>query len=97
MRGRRNCSTDAGAGRGTRAVLRKTAYIYRRAKGGPRTEVAVELEAILKRKHPDIAVLPDDILYVPDNKARRLTATAVERILSFGSTAGATALIYNGR
>ena len=75
----------------------KTAYIYRRANGGPRTEVAVELEAILKRKHADIAVLPDDILYVPDNKARRLTATAVERILSFGSTAGATALIYNGR
>ena len=75
----------------------KRAYIYRRAKDGTRTELAVELEAILKRKQADIAVLPDDILYVPDNKARRLTATAVERILSFGSTAGATALIYNGR
>jgi polysaccharide export outer membrane protein len=75
----------------------KLAYIYRRARDGSRTEVPVELEAILKRKHPDVAVLPDDILYVPDNKARRLTATAIERIVSFGSTAGATALIYGGR
>lgn len=75
----------------------KQAYIYRRAKDGSRTEVAVELESILKRKHADVSVLPDDILYVPDNKARRLTATALERILSFGSNAGATALIYGGR
>jgi polysaccharide export outer membrane protein len=75
----------------------KKAYLYRRAKDGSRTEVAVELEAILKRKNADVAVLPEDILYVPDNKARRLTATALERILSFGSTAGATALVYGGR
>jgi polysaccharide export outer membrane protein len=75
----------------------KLAYIYRRGPDGSRNEIAVELESILKRKHADVAVGPDDILYVPDNRARRLTATAVERILSFGSTAGATALIYSGR
>jgi polysaccharide export outer membrane protein len=72
----------------------KLAYIYRLAGDGSRTEMPVELESILKRKRPDIAVLPDDILYVPDNKTRRLTALALERIVSFGSTAGATALIY---
>jgi polysaccharide export outer membrane protein len=72
----------------------KQAYIYRRALDGSRTEVPVELESILKRKHADVQVLPDDILYIPDDKTRRLTATALERILSFGSTAGATALIY---
>jgi polysaccharide export outer membrane protein len=73
----------------------KLAYIYRRAQDGSRTEVPVELESILKRKHADVAVLADDILYIPDNKARRLTATALERVLTFGSTAGATALIYH--
>ena len=74
----------------------KEAYIYRIRHNGSRTEVAVQLESILKRKAPDVAVLPDDILYVPDNKNRRLGMAALERILMFGSTAGATALIYNG-
>jgi polysaccharide export outer membrane protein len=73
----------------------KQAYIYRRAQDGSRIEVPVELESILKRKHADLQVLPDDILYIPDDRTRRLTATALERILAFGSTAGATALIYN--
>jgi polysaccharide export outer membrane protein len=75
----------------------KLAYIYRRAQDGSRSEVPVELEAILKRKSADVPVQPDDMLYIPDNRIRRLTVTAIERILSFGSTAGATALIYNGR
>jgi polysaccharide export outer membrane protein len=73
----------------------KSAYIYRRGSDGSRTELTVELESILKRKHADVQVLPDDILYIPDNKTRRLTVTALERILAFGSTAGATALVYN--
>jgi polysaccharide export outer membrane protein len=72
----------------------KLAYIYRRAKDGSRAEVPIELTAILKRKSADVAVLPDDILYVPDNTGRRMAVTAMERLLSFGSTAGATALIY---
>jgi hypothetical protein len=42
-------------------------------------------------------VLPGDILYIPENKRKRLTTSAIERILTFGSTAGATALIYTGR
>jgi polysaccharide export outer membrane protein len=73
----------------------KRAYIYRRGRDGSRTEMPVELESILKRKHSDVAVLADDILYIPDNKTRRMTVTALERVLTFGSTAGATALIYH--
>lgn len=71
------------------------AYIYRRAPDGARSEVPVELDSILKRRSADVAVLADDILYIPDNKTKRLTVTALERALAFGSTAGATALIYN--
>jgi polysaccharide export outer membrane protein len=74
----------------------KEAYIYRIGQNGSRTEVAVQLESILRRKASDIAVFPDDILYIPDNKNRRLSMAALERILMFGSTAGATALIYSG-
>jgi len=74
----------------------KDAYIYRLSQNRTRTEVAVRLDAILKRKSPDVAVLPEDILYVPENKGRRLGVAALERLLMFGSTAGATALIYSG-
>jgi polysaccharide export outer membrane protein len=72
----------------------KLAYIYRRAQDGSRAEMPIELAAILKRKSADVMVLPDDILYIPDNAGRRLAVTTMERLLSFGSTAGATALIY---
>jgi polysaccharide biosynthesis/export protein len=75
----------------------KQAYIYRRNPGGERTEVLVELDGILRRKTTDVAVLADDILYIPENKGRKLGIAALERALMFGSTAGATALIYSNR
>lgn len=75
----------------------KEAYIYRLKDGAQRTEIPVKLDSILKRQTPDITVLADDILYVPENKGRRLGMAALERALMFGSTAGATALIYGGR
>jgi len=34
------------------------------------------------------------LLYVPDNRTKRLGLATLERILMFGTTAGATALIY---
>lgn len=71
----------------------KQAYIYRREQDGSRKEVAVQLDDILRRKHPDVAVLPEDILYIPESRGRKLTSTAIERALAFGS-AGASALIY---
>ena len=74
----------------------KDAYIYRPRGSDPRAEIPVKLDAILKRKSPDVPLLPDDILYIPDDKGRRLGMAALERVLMFGSTAGATALIYGG-
>jgi len=74
----------------------KEAYIYRVKDGSERTEITVKLDAILKRQASDVPILADDILYVPDNKSRRLGMAALERVLMFGSTAGATALIYGG-
>jgi polysaccharide export outer membrane protein len=73
----------------------KQAYIYRRDADGTRKEIIVELDRILRRKHADTAVLADDILYIPESKGRKLTMAAIEKLLLFGSTAGATALIYS--
>jgi hypothetical protein len=57
----------------------------------------VELDQILRRKQADIAVLADDILYIPENRGKKLGVTAIEKAVMFGTNAGATALIYAGR
>jgi polysaccharide export outer membrane protein len=69
------------------------AVIYRREAAGSVNEVPVELSKILARKAPDVALLPNDVLYIPDAKGRRLGWAAVEKVLLFGSGA-TTALIY---
>jgi len=76
----------------------KQAYIYRReGAAGSKTEILIELKKIMDRKSPDVALMANDILYIPDNTGRRTALTALEKILSFGSTAGATALVYRNR
>jgi polysaccharide export outer membrane protein len=73
----------------------KQAYIYRREGGaGSKHEIPIELRRILERKAPDVPLQANDILYVPDNSNRRIAIHALERMVLFGSTAGATALIF---
>ena len=75
----------------------KQAYIYRQENAtGPKTEIPIELRKIMDRKSADILLRANDILYIPDNSGRRTAVTALEKVLSFGSTAGATALVYRG-
>lgn len=74
----------------------KQAFIYR-PEGSSKNEIPVELKAILQRKAPDVALHANDILYIPDNTGRRFGVAALERALMFGTTAGATALIYGSR
>lgn len=72
------------------------AYIYRVEGGaGGKSEIPVEMRKILDRKAGDVALLPNDILYVTDNKGRRVSMTLLEKLGIFG--AGITsALIYAG-
>ena len=73
----------------------KLAFLYRlNATTGTKEEITIALEQIMKRKSPDIPLAVDDILYVPDNKGRRIGLAALEKALLFGSTAGATALVW---
>jgi polysaccharide export outer membrane protein len=73
----------------------KQAYIYRREASGSKNEIPIELGKIMERKAPDATLVANDILYVPDNRSRKLGLAVLERVLAFGSTAGATALIYS--
>lgn len=71
------------------------AYIYRREGGtGSKNEIPIELHKIMERKSPDVPLMASDVLYVPDNNGHRIGVAALEKVLMFGSTAGATALIY---
>jgi polysaccharide biosynthesis/export protein len=69
----------------------KVAYVYRRAPGGTKTEVPIELAKIMKRKSPDVLLQANDILYIPDNNGKRLTAETLDRLAGIG---GATATNY---
>jgi hypothetical protein len=73
----------------------KQAYIYRREASGAKNEIPIELKQIMDRKSPDVPLIPDDILYIPDAKGTRATLAALEKFVIFGT--GVTgALIYAG-
>lgn len=73
----------------------KQAFIYRReASSGNKNEIPLELSKIMTRKAPDVPVQPNDILYVPDNRGKRIGLTALDRALGFGTTTASGILIW---
>jgi polysaccharide export outer membrane protein len=72
----------------------KQAFIYRREASGEKNEIPIELSKIMERKAPDAPLLANDVLYVTDNHGKRLGLAILEKVMGFGTTAGATALIY---
>jgi polysaccharide export outer membrane protein len=74
----------------------KVAYIQRADDtSGGKTEIVVELKKIMDRKAPDVELRPKDILYIPDNSGRRLTATVLDRLAGFGSSTASGVLIFH--
>lgn len=74
----------------------KQAYIYRVKPGTEeKEEIPVALSRIVGRKAPDVTLQADDIFYVPDDKGRRLTATALEKITGFGAATASGVLIWH--
>jgi len=74
----------------------KQAYIYRPTDGG-KQEIAVELRKIMERKLPDVDLIAGDIFYIPDNRGGRVTASVIEKVVSFaaGTASGAVILGVN--
>lgn len=75
----------------------RTAYIYR-VEGGRagRNEIRVPLRQIMDRKSPDMPLLANDILYIPDATGKRASLKALESAVIVGTGLGA-ALIYTTR
>jgi protein involved in polysaccharide export with SLBB domain len=75
----------------------KQAYIYRpNPDTGVKQEIPIDMAKILSRHTPDVALQPNDILYIPDDRGKRLSIGALEKLLVLG-TGASTALIYTLR
>jgi len=72
----------------------KDAYIYRNI-DGHRNEIEVPLRKILHRSAPDVALLANDVLYVPESSKLHLTATVLDHMTSFGSEVGSGLIIWH--
>ncbi len=70
----------------------KLAYIYRPSDGGKR-EIEVPLRKIMDRKTPDVILVAGDILYIPDNRSGRVTASVIDKVVSFAAGTASGALI----
>jgi polysaccharide biosynthesis/export protein len=55
----------------------------------------IDLRRILEQKAPDINLAEGDVLYVPDNRGRRVTTEVLEHLLSAGAMTS-SAFIYAG-
>jgi polysaccharide export outer membrane protein len=73
----------------------RTAYIYRPDATGARQEIAVNLDKILDRKEADVPLQVDDLLYIPDNKGKRLTANIIDKLAGFGSATASGLIVWH--
>ena len=73
----------------------KQAFIYRREGSGSKNEIPIELRKIMNRKSTDVPLIANDILYIPDNRGRRMSMTALEKIASFAAGTVSGVLIYS--
>jgi polysaccharide export outer membrane protein len=74
----------------------KEAYIYRRTDSNPALaaqELPVGLRQLMDRKTADVALGPNDILYIPDSRRARNTANVIEKMVSFAAGTASGALI----
>lgn len=71
-----------------------TAYVYRLdANGTARSEIPVELGKIMSRKAPDVPLMANDILYIPNAAGLRAGLKVLETSVGVGAALGG-ALIY---
>jgi len=69
------------------------AYIYRVEGGsGGRNEIPIELKKIMNHKSPDVPLLANDILYIPDATGVQASLKALEASLGVAAALGAAAL-----
>ena len=73
----------------------KEAWVIRRDDvTGTKHQIAINLHAILTRQAADYPLIPDDILFIPDNRRRKDTLAILDRIVTVGAAIGTGLIIY---
>jgi hypothetical protein len=79
---------------GLNPYSQKVAYIYRKEAGQAGQDgIPVQLSEIMHRKSPDVPLQSNDILYIPENTAEKVTINVLEKAIA-GAIAIGGALIY---
>ena len=78
------------AGGLTSVAKRDQAVIIRKDALGNQQSIPVDLAKIIQRKSEDVRLMPSDILYIPDNKAK----AALVRAAEIGITIGSALTVY---
>ena len=73
----------------------KQAYIYRHIDGGGKEELVVELRKIMDRKSPDVPLHAGDVFYIPEDHNARVTATVIDKVVSFGAGTASGAIVLS--
>lgn len=69
------------------------AFIYRTDDtSGNKNEIPIDLKSILKRKSPDVPMMANDMLYVPDSNGLRVSAKALQ--IAAGLGLGIATLVF---
>jgi len=71
-------------------------YIYRQEGGeGGRNEIPIPVKKIMDRKSPDVALMANDILYIPDATGHRVALNILQQSIPIAVALGTT-LLYIG-
>ena len=70
----------------------KIAYVIRKEGPSGQQELPIELAKILQRKAADVPLQPNDVLYIPDSKSKRLAFGSVSTLVMLGGAATSAAI-----
>ena len=72
----------------------KSAYIYRGEGGAAgKSQIRIDIKDIVDRKAPDVVVLPQDIVYIPENSGRRARMDTLSKTAIFGGGIAAALIV----
>ncbi len=75
-----------------------TAFIYRtEGSSAGKNEIPIDLKKIIDRKSPDVPLVANDIVYIPDNTGRRNTLGMLEKVLLISTGLGAAGIYASTR
>ena len=83
------------AGGFTRTAKTQRTVIIRKDANGKEYEVPLDLRKIERREVEDVALLPSDIVYVPDSASKEVLMRAAEFAIGLGSGVALYRLAYH--